>query len=120
MTKDITEKDFDNLIVRFAAYEPFFASIVRYLVKIPDESIETAGVIHKDNVMTLYWAPSFISSLETKKLYGLLKHECYHLIFKHTTSRRQKPHYIWNIATDCAINSIIPVEELPECGIIPG
>ena len=116
----MTEKEFEHFLLRFTIYEPFFASIVRHMNKIRDESIGTAGVIHKNQTMNLYWSPTFISSLSEKKRFGLLKHECYHLIFNHTTSRKQEPHHFWNIATDCAINSIIPISELPECGIIPG
>ena len=51
---------------------------------------------------------------------GLLKHECLHLVFEHTTTRRHTPHIIWNYATDLAINSLIPEDELPEGGLIPG
>jgi predicted metal-dependent peptidase len=51
---------------------------------------------------------------------GLLKHECYHLVFQHCTTRRMEPHNVHNMATDLAINSIIPYEELPKCGLIPG
>jgi len=42
------------------------------------------------------------------------------LIFKHLTTRKQDPHLMWNIATDLAINSTIPLDELPEGGLIPG
>lgn len=73
-----------------------------------------------DGTMQLMWSPVFLSTLKTEQIFGLLKHECYHLIFKHVTLRKQTPHINWNIATDCAINSIIPIKELPEGGIIPG
>jgi predicted metal-dependent peptidase len=43
-----------------------------------------------------------------------------HLVFGHTTERRKDPHIIWNYATDLAINSTIPENELPEGGLIPG
>lgn len=116
----ITEKEFDSILLKFLIEEPFFATIIRSMRRICDESIPTAGVTYQDGVMTLYWSPAFVSSLSTQKIFGLLKHECYHLIFKHVTTRKQEPHNFWNIATDLAINSIIPRSELPECGLIPG
>ena len=41
-------------------------------------------------------------------------------MFEHTTTRKHDPHVVWNYATDLAINSLIPKEELPEGGLIPG
>jgi predicted metal-dependent peptidase len=116
----ITEKQFDSILVKFLIDEPFFATIIRGMRKICDPKIGTAGVTYKDGTMTLYWSPEFVSSLSREKIFGLLKHECYHLIFKHVTTRKREPHNYWNIATDLAINSIIPRAQLPECGLIPG
>ena len=116
----ISEREFDSILLKFLIEEPFFATIIRSMRRVCEESIQTAGVSYQDGVMTLYWSPAFVSSLSIQKIFGLLKHECYHLIFKHVTSRKQEPHNYWNIATDLAINSIIPRDELPECGLIPG
>ena len=60
---------------------------------------------------------SFSLVSAAKQVKGLLKHECYHLVFEHTTQRKHEPHIIWNYGTDCAINSVIPEDELPECGL---
>tara|TARA_A100001011_G_scaffold376412_1_gene438964 strand:- start:1641 stop:2903 length:1263 start_codon:yes stop_codon:yes gene_type:complete len=117
---NIDQYRFDKLLVKFLLTEPFFSSIVRHMRKIKTEEIPTAGVAVTDDSINLYWNPKFVSNLSTKEFFGLLKHECYHLIFKHVTSRKQDPHQMWNIATDLAINSIIPVDELPKGGLIPG
>lgn len=116
----ISEKQFDSTLVKFLIDEPFFATIIRGMRKVCDPKIGTAGVTYADGTMTLYWSPEFVSELSREKIFGLLKHECYHLIFKHVTTRKREPHNYWNIATDLAINSIIPRSQLPECGIIPG
>ena len=100
--------------------EPFFSSIIRPITKIRTDKIPTAGVLSKDGAITMWWNPKFLASLVPKKIKGLLKHECYHLVFEHTTTRKNKPHIVWNYATDLAINSVIPESELPECGLIPG
>lgn len=100
--------------------EPFYSRILRSLNKVESDKIPTAGVLQEDSTLTLWWNRSFLASLTDKQVKGLLKHECLHLVFKHTTDRRKDPHLLWNYATDLAINSIIPKEELPEGGLIPG
>ena len=114
------QKRFDKLLIKFLIDEPFFSSIVRSMRKVPTQSIPTAGVSFVNDSITLYWNPEFLNDLTSRQVFGLLKHECYHLIFKHLTLRKQDPHLLWNIATDLAINSTIPEEELPEGGLIPG
>jgi len=100
--------------------EPFFSSILRPITKVRTDSIPTAGVLAKEGSIKMWWNPMFVASLGSEKIKGLLKHECYHLVFDHTTQRKQDPHILWNYATDLAINSVIPESELPECGLIPG
>ena len=100
--------------------EPFFAETIRTITKVRDEKIPTAGVCVKDSDLYLYWNPKFVANLPSKEVFGLLKHECYHLFFDHCTTRRMEPHGVANVATDLAINSLIPEDELPKCGLFPG
>lgn len=100
--------------------EPFFSSILRPITKVKSKDISTAGVLAKEGSITMWWNPSFVAALKPKKIKGLLKHECYHLVFEHTTTRKHDPHILWNYGTDLAINSVIPEDELPDCGLIPG
>lgn len=100
--------------------EPFYSRIIRSLNKKESTDIETAGVLCDDGVLNFWWNRNFLASLSKQKIKGLLKHECLHLVFCHTTSRRKDPHIIWNWATDLAINSLIPKNELPKGGLIPG
>ena len=110
----------DSHLINLMWSEPFFSSILRKVTKKKSDSIPTAGVLAKDGQLHLWWNPKFLASLTPEQVKGLLKHECYHLVFEHTTTRRHDPHIIWNYATDLAINSLIPEEELPEGGLIPG
>ena len=110
----------DAAAIRLLLTEPFFAEVMRSITKIRDEKISTAGVMARDGDLYLYWNPKFCASMPGIEVIGLLKHECYHLIFQHCTTRRMTPHNIHNMATDLAINSLIPFEELPKCGLIPG
>ena len=110
----------DPHLINLMWSEPFFSKILRKVTKRKTDSIPTAGVLAKDGQLQMWWNPKFLATLTPAQVKGLLKHECYHLIFEHTTTRRHDPHLIWNYATDLAINSLIPEEELPEGGLIPG
>lgn len=100
--------------------EPFYSRIIRSLSKIETTNIPTAGVLCQDGELTLWWNRKFLAGLKNKEVKGLLKHECLHLVFEHTTERKKDPHLIWNYSTDLAINSIIPYDELPKGGLVPG
>tara|TARA_B100000212_G_scaffold342219_1_gene328265 strand:+ start:1096 stop:2517 length:1422 start_codon:yes stop_codon:yes gene_type:complete len=100
--------------------EPFFSEVLRIMKKTSTQSIPTAGVYIRGSEMNLVYNPKFMAGLSNPEIKGLLKHECYHLVFEHTTTRRHDPHIIWNYATDLAINSLIAENELPKGGLIPG
>ncbi len=100
--------------------EPFFSAMLRDITKIETDQVPTAGVLQKDGDLKMYWNRGFLASLTPQQVKGLLKHEVYHLVYEHTTTRKKTPHLIHNYATDLAINSIIAEEELPEGGLIPG
>lgn len=110
----------EKYLVNLLWDEPFYSRILRSLNKIESESIPTAGVLCANGNITMWWNREFLASLTSKEVKGLLKHECLHLVFKHTTDRRRKPFLLWNYAADLAINSIIPENELPKGGLIPG
>ena len=113
---------------------PFFATISRWIRKIPTYGIPTAGVTHnmKTDELTLYYNPTFFkpslvdpkeADMSADEVRGVLVHEFYHLIFNHVTNRRRDPHAVWNIATDLAINSIIVNDnkgKLPAACLMPG
>ena len=103
--------------------EPFFAALSRKIEKREDRSIPTAGVrVDPDTAQfEMIYNPEFLASLPEEHVRGVLKHEFYHLIFDHVTSRKPEgvPHKAWNIAADLAINSHI-ADELPEMACVPG
>ena len=100
--------------------EPFFSYWSRRVTKIKTTVLSTAGVTVRDNDIQMLWNPIFFYKLSHRHVRGVLKHEFWHLIFDHVTFRRKEPHNIWNIATDCAINTLLGADELPEDCIIPG
>ena len=103
--------------------EPFFAALSRKIEKRADSSIPTAGVrVDPDSAQfEMIYNPDFFASLPEEQVRGVLKHEFYHLIFEHVTSRKPEgvPHRAWNIAADLAINSHLQ-GELPEMACMPG
>ena len=116
-----TAKAFDLQphLVGMMLEEPFYTRVMRILSKTKTRSIPTAGVIAKDGELRMYWNDRFMAALPGKQIRGVLKHECLHLIFEHTTTRKYEPHKVWNYATDLAINSHL-MDELPEFGLFPG
>ncbi len=106
-------------IVGMMLEEPFYAKLMRVISKIRTEQVRTAGVLCKDGDLKLWWNPAFMAGLSGTHVRGVLKHECLHLVFEHTTTRKFDPHIIWNYATDLAINSHL-AEELPEFCLLPG
>ena len=122
---EVSQEKLDNFklsnhLVDLLWNEPFYSCVLRNLSKVETDQIPTAGVLAKDGNITMWWNRKFLASLKPKQVRGLLKHECLHLVYQHTTERRKTPHIIWNYATDLAINSTIPYEELPEGGLVPG
>ena len=103
--------------------EPFFAALSRKIEKRASNAIPTAGVrVDPDTAQfEMIYNPDFFASLPEEHVRGVLKHEFYHLIFEHVTSRKPEGvnHKVWNICADLAINSHL-VGELPEMACMPG
>ena len=103
--------------------EPFFAALSRKIEKRADSGIPTAGVrVDPETAQfEMIYNPDFFASLPEEHVRGVLKHEFYHLIFEHVTSRKPEgvDHRTWNICADLAINSHL-VGELPEMACMPG
>ena len=103
--------------------EPFFAALSRKIEKRAVTTIPTAGVRVDPETAQFEMAynPDFFASLPEEQIKGVLKHEFYHLIFEHVTSRKPEgiDHKLWNICADLAINSHL-VGELPDNCCMPG
>jgi predicted metal-dependent peptidase len=116
--------DLEPHLVRLMWDEPFYSKVLRGISKIKTNEIPTAGVSVRDGKVQFYWNPRFCASIikdgGSDKVKGLSIHECLHLVFDHCVGRKKDPHVIWNYATDCAINSLIPRHFLPDGGIVPG
>jgi len=115
--------DFDKYLTTFVIDEPFFARFSMLITKVVNRNIPTIGVcINKHGRFEMHYNPEWLSQFSKKIIYGLLKHEFYHIILKHVTGRApkdKKDAVRWNLATDLSINSFLE-GEVPECGIFPG
>lgn len=120
---------FDRHFVKLLSDSPFFAEISRHVRKVVTRDLPTAGVTYDkrtdDFVMGVN--PDFFSSMSDAEVGGVIRHELYHIVFLHVTSRSKERslHRRWNVATDLAINSIILSPEsgqtaLPDSALAPG
>ena len=114
--------DLNRHVHRLLQQEPFFAALSRRIDKKSTEALPTAGVRVNENTQSyeLLYNPTFFEGLTDEQRADVLKHEFYHLVFLHVTSRRPDGtnHKTWNVATDLAINSHL--EHLPEGCLEPG
>ena len=114
--------DFNLHVHRLLMDEPFFASLSRRIDKRASQSIPTAGVRVNPNTsrFEMLYNPEFMGKLSDAELADVLKHELYHLVFLHVTSRKPEGanDKTWNIAADLAINSHL--HNLPDWVCKPG
>ena len=117
-----TKFKLDHHIVGLLQNEPFFASLSRRINKQASTAIPTAGVRvnPETSQFEMLYNPEFFEKLTHPQRLDVLKHEFYHLIFEHVTTRKPKEigPRIWNFATDLAINSHL--DNLPENCLMPG
>lgn len=98
-----------------------FSYIMSRLIKFPNKSIKTAAValLGRGPSTAFYYDPEFFVKLykiNPKYPLGIVKHECYHVLFGHIFQRGPKhdkqKQFLWNIAADLSINQLIPRDEL--------
>ena len=112
----------EHHIISLLRDEPFFAALSRRINKSATTHIPTAGVrVNPDTAQfEMVYNPEFFLKLTPAQRKDVLKHEFYHLVFEHVTSRKPEginPR-VWNFATDLAINSHL--DNLPDGCLMPG
>jgi predicted metal-dependent peptidase len=115
---------FNRRLIDSLTSSVFFAELSRWIRKIPSVTLPTMGVGYNSVTedVELHYNRRFSCRLTPGEHKGVLRHEFYHIIFKHITTRRLKPHVVGNIAQDLCINSIIEADgcELPAGLYLPG
>lgn len=96
--------------------DSLFANLLYRVTKTYGTQVDAAmavGVVNRG--VTLYVNPVVLASLVTdiKHVVAIIKHECYHIVFKHIVYLKEKQwkqaylQTLYNIATDCQINQLI-------------
>jgi predicted metal-dependent peptidase len=118
----MTKFNLNMHVHRLLCDEPFFAALSRRIDKRPTQAVPTAGVRvnPKSERFEMLYNPEFFEGLTDSQKADVLKHEFYHLVFMHVTSRKPDGtnDKIWNFATDLSINSHL--HNLPEGCLMPG
>jgi predicted metal-dependent peptidase len=130
-----TEFNIARHLLVFMMKNPFWAELSRNITKVPTMDIPTAGVTYdvQRDAFIMYYNPEFLSKQSNHAIIGVICHELSHITFGHLVARKRTPHWPWNLATDCAINSLIEISAgqpfegdkpdawfLPRSGLVPG
>ncbi|MEM4251326.1 MAG: VWA-like domain-containing protein [Candidatus Bathyarchaeia archaeon] len=94
------------LIVRYG----FVHQILAMMTKTPSNLIGTMGVrVLNGGKFELLYNPVFVDHLKDEELVYVFYHEILHLALHHCTSRKFDDHELGGIATDLAVNELIPI-----------
>lgn len=115
--KESLEKKINGLKTYLLTTHPFYATVILNLAYVIDEN--THFPASTDCCKRIYLHPDIDQfSTETFKFINL--HELLHVIFMHSQRKGNRNHWLWCIACDYAVNSILieemrmdPPEELP-------
>ena len=119
------EYEFSHILVSLSLNEPFLGAIATRILKFEDWTVPTAYVSYskKTNRFIMGYNPEFFARATDDQVMWILKHELYHVILGHITTRytdKTKFKKIMNIAQDLAINSIIDGPKRHPAAIVPG
>ena len=126
-----SDYDIDPHLIRFMQISSFYAELSRHVKKVVTKTIPTMAISFdpKTDDLILGVNPDFMKDLTNSETFGGIRHEYDHIVYGHLSGRRKKPHVLWNVATDLAINSLIvhgnksakrEMQVLPACALIPG
>lgn len=117
-----TKEKLQRAKVRMQQDYPFFASIVMYFMINPkNDNSDNMPTMAVDKRGNLYYNDKFVESLSPAELVGVLAHEVMHVCNGSFLRLNKREPFLWNIATDCAINFMLVTNNfsLPKEGLIP-
>jgi predicted metal-dependent peptidase len=104
---DIEAEIIEMILQRKYFYGHLLQQFKRIMVS-NDSVIKTAAVsITSDLRPNLYINEAFYKSLSAEQKMAVLEHEILHILNKHLVRVENRNHYVWNLATDLAINQYI-------------
>lgn len=66
-----------------------------------------AAVSVQNGRILLHIDPARLESFSVEQVARILEHECLHLVLEHLGRRENRHPFLWNVATDLAVNSLI-------------
>lgn len=122
MSKETIEKC-KNAVFVLGFTQPHFLLIhqrIRELYQIvgKEQGIGTMGITASGRILI---NPEFVNKLSKEELQGVLAHEMLHLILIHHGRRGGRDPWMWNVATDMAINHALRLDDikLPKDALYP-
>lgn len=106
MTRKIPKK-IDAINSIWVQSAPFFSEFLLNFSYIEEKTIPTMGVGLKERFFTIYYNPDFVENLPSVELQSVLVHEIMHILSFTKARATGKEHYVFNVASDIAINEEI-------------
>jgi len=108
-----------EFLVALIQAKPLYGRIVASLHRVPKPGLGTMAVGVRDARVVLYYDPEFVKRLDLKTAMFVVEHEMLHLLLDHIPrylellalqadkESRVKASHVYNVAMDCAINSLL-------------
>jgi predicted metal-dependent peptidase len=108
-----------EFLVALIQAKPFYGRIVASLQRVAKKDMGTMAVGVRDGRVILYYDPDFVRRLDIPTACFVLEHEMLHLLLDHiprylellalqaNKEERVKASHVYNVAMDCAINSLL-------------
>lgn len=109
------------LIALLTSKGVFYAALMQQMNRIESKDSlpegALAAVLVQNGRISLYTNCELYEKFTLDQMCNILEHECLHVILEHGSRMPDGAGTMWNIATDLAVNSLIPGIDL---GILPG
>lgn len=116
-----TEDRLTRARIQIQSKNSFFAYLSLYLKFKKNNNLPDYAGMGVNDKGELHYKKEFIEMLSDSELEGVLIHEILHLALLHLLRRKSKDAFIWNLATDICVNSLIQKNnfKLPDGCLIP-
>lgn len=111
----LEKKRLDLAYSKLGMKEPFIAAAVSGIERKIDRLVPTAAT----NGEWVMFNPDFMAEQSDAQLFGLVVHECLHIVLMHMWRRENRDAHLWNYANDALINAYCKARGymLPEGGV---
>lgn len=111
---------FADLRAKLLHKEPFWFVLLKSVAPRLSSRVETACVTVTQAQLQMLFNPHFVEQLSEEQFLGLVLHELLHVALGHLGHRyRAENTLLWNLATDCSVNQLIPEKLLPPGAVTP-